>query len=330
MTINVLNPGLLATLQDIGRHGSQKYGVIVSGAMDSYSLRIANILVGNPQDEGAVEISLFGTTLQFNEDTVVAITGGDLQATIDGFIAPTWRPIIIKKGSVLKFGFALEGCRAYVSIAGGFDTPRIMGSKSTYITAGIGGIEGRPLQQGDTLTCGELTEMNKKLYEKLARSESTSDWLVPYHSLISLKSLQTIRMIEGTEFERFDDSSIEAFLNTPYIVTPHSNRMGSRLEGPSILLKEKFELLSEGVTFGTVQIPPSGKPIILMADRQTTGGYPKIGQVITADLGSLSQLKPGGKLRFEVVSHSEAERLLLLKEEIIREIEIGVTYKIVR
>ncbi|PID23406.1 biotin-dependent carboxyltransferase family protein [Sporosarcina sp. P7] len=327
MSVNVLNAGLLTTIQDIGRTGSQKFGVLVSGAMDSYSMRVANLLVGNEEREGVFEITLFGTMLQFEEDTLIAITGGDLQTTIDGVPVANWRPLIVKKGSILKFGFAIEGCRAYLAIAGGIDIPVVMGSKSTYLVAGIGGFKGRALQQNDHLSFGQLTESNDKVFT-LIEQVGTPDWNVPHHPLISLASTQTIRIIEGTEYQNFDDASKQRLVREPYVVTPQSNRMGLRLEGQALSLTEKLELLSEGVTFGTIQIPPNGKPIILMADRQTAGGYPKIGQVITADLGSLSQVKPNAKLHFKLITHAEAELELIAKEELIYQIKIGIQQKL--
>ncbi|PIC69465.1 KipI antagonist [Sporosarcina sp. P16b] len=327
MSVNVLNAGLLTTIQDIGRTGSQKFGVLVSGAMDSYSMRVANLLVGNEEREGVFEITLFGTMLQFEEDTLIAITGGDLQTTIDGIPVANWRPLIVKKGSILKFGFAIEGCRAYLAIAGGIDIPVVMGSKSTYLVAGIGGFKGRALQQNDHLSFGQLTESNDKVFTRIEQV-GTPDWAVPHHPLISLASTQTIRMIEGTEYQHFDDASKQRLVSEPYVVTPQSNRMGLRLEGQALSLTEKLELLSEGVTFGTIQIPPNGKPIILMADRQTAGGYPKIGQVITADLGSLSQVKPNAKLHFKLITQAEAERELIAKEELIHQIKIGIQQKL--
>ena len=328
MSVHVLNPGLLTTIQDIGRHGSQKFGIIVSGAMDSYSMRVANLLVGNAENEGALEITLFGTTLRFDEDTLVAVTGGDLQLTVAGIPVDTWKPLLVRRGSVMKFGFAILGCRAYLAFAGGIAVPCVMDSKSTYIAAGIGGFDGRPLGQGDTISLEDMGESNRRVLRSVERSGGTTDWSVQYRDLVNTDADQTIRMIEGLEYRKFDEDSLKTLVSEAYTVTPQSNRMGARLEGPALALKEKLELLSEGVTFGTVQIPPNGKPIILMADRQTTGGYPKIGQVITADLGSLSQLKPNSKLRFKLVSHAEAERQLLAKEQLIHEIKVGIRHKI--
>jgi antagonist of KipI len=327
MTVKVLHPGLLTTIQDLGRYGSQKYGVIVSGAMDSYSLRVANLLVGNDEDEGALEITLFGTTLQFEKDLLIAITGGDFLTTIDGENAPMWRPILIRKGSVLQFKSAIKGCRAYVSFAGGIAIPKVMDSKSTYLRAGIGGFQGRALQKEDTLECGEMNELSQSVVQQLEKMNGHFTWAVNYKALINLQPAQTIRVLKGTEFNRFDEKSQQTLFNEPYSITTQADRMGYRLEGPVLSLAEKFELLSESVTYGTIQVPPNGQPIILMADRQTTGGYPKIGQVISADLSSLAQLQPTSTIHFKEVLHEEAEMELLKKERFINEIKMGIHFK---
>lgn len=324
MSVKVIHPGLLTTVQDLGRFGSQRFGVIVSGAMDSYSLRIANVLVGNEQDEGVLEITLMGTTLEFQQDRLIAITGGDLNVTIDGKPAPMWRPIVVTKGSILKFNYAVQGCRAYMAFAGGIDVPKVMGSKSTYIRAGIGGFQGRALQKGDVFSCGEMKEGSWSLTREM---ENPMTWAVNYQLLLNLEQTQTLRVLKGTEFGRFDEKSQQTIFNVSYTLTTKSDRMGSRLEGPMLALGEKFELLSEGVTYGTIQIPPNGQPIILMADRQTTGGYPKIGQVITADLPSLAQLRPGATIRFKEVTLEEAEKALLTNERIIQQIKMAIQLK---
>ena len=239
--------------------------------------------------------------MEFQKDWVIAITGGDLHVTIDGERAPMWRPIVVATGSVLKFNYAVQGCRAYVAFAGGIDVPAVMGSKSTYIRAGIGGFQGRALQKGDVFSCGEMNHYSRSLVRDFAEVEDQLNWAVNYNSLIQLEQTQTIRVLKGTEFDRFDEKSQQALFNASYTLTTNSDRMGSRLEGPALSLRENFELLSEGVTYGTIQIPPNGQPIILMADRQTTGGYPKIGQVITADFPSLAQLRPGAAIQFKEV-----------------------------
>lgn len=326
MSVKVLHPGLLTTIQDIGRVGSQKYGVIVSGAMDSYSLRLANILVGNKENEATLEITLFGTTLQFDKDTLIAITGGDFQATIDGVAAPLWRPVLIHKQSILKFNSATKGSRAYIAFGGGVHVSEVMGSKSTYLRAKVGGFEGRALQKGDILSLGQENNLSKKLVQQLANNNI--NWSINSNELINFSQHQVIRVLKGTEFHRFSKKSQQAFLREPYYLTVQSDRMGYRLEGPPISLSENFELLSEGVTFGTIQIPSSGQPIILMADRQTTGGYPKIGQVITADLSSLAQLQPTATIRFKEVTLKEAEDLIMKNEQLISNIKTAVHHKV--
>lgn len=327
MSMRVLHSGLLTTIQDIGRYGSQKFGVIVSGAMDSYSLRLANLLVGNRENEATLEITLFGTTLQFDEDTLISITGGDFLPTIDGKKVLSWRPILIKKNSVLKFNSAIKGSRAYVAFAGGIDIPEIMESKSTYLRANIGGFKGRALQKGDIFSVGEVSEIGEKLIEQLKNSDAT--WSVDFNNLIRFEQNQYIRVLKGTEFNRFDQESQNIFFEKPYTLTVQSDRMGYRLDGPTLSLAENFELLSEGVTFGTVQIPSNGQPIILMADRQTTGGYPKIAQVITADLPSLAQIQPTGTIRFKEVTLAEAENEIFKNEQQIKNIKNAIHYKIV-
>ncbi|CAM3211857.1 biotin-dependent carboxyltransferase family protein [Filibacter tadaridae] len=327
MSIQVLHPGLLTTIQDLGRYGSQKYGVIVSGAMDSYSLRIANLLVGNEEGEGALEITLFGTTLRFETDLLIAITGGDLMATVDGEEVPMWRPILVRKDSVLTFKSARKGCRAYVAFAGGFVVPEVMGSKSTYVRAGIGGFLGRALEKGDVLACGKLNATSQSFVQQLSKRSDHFTWTVNYETLIRFQQTQTIRISKGAEYNHFNEISRQKLNGEPYVLTTASDRMGYRLEGFPLSLTEKFELLSEGVTYGTIQIPPNGQPIILMADRQTTGGYPKIAQIISADLPSLAQLQPTGTIQFKEVSIGEAEKELLRNEQIITNIRIGIQSK---
>ncbi|TQR07781.1 biotin-dependent carboxyltransferase family protein [Psychrobacillus soli] len=323
MSVKVLHAGLLTTIQDTGRFGSQKYGVIVSGAMDSYSSRLANILVGNNEHEATFEITLYGTTLEFNEDTLMAITGGDFQATLDGVIVPLWRPIVVKKESILKFNSAIKGSRAYIAFAGGIDTPLTLGSKSTYLRANIGGFKGRAIQKGDIIPIGKT---DKELIRRLEKNDI--NWSINFNELICFKQDMVIRMLKGTEFDRFDKVNKQTLLQNAYTLTVQSDRMGYRLDGPPISMAEKFELLSEGVTFGTIQIPPNGQPIILMADRQTTGGYPKIGQVITADLPSLAQLQPTAQIRFKEVTLEEAETIFVENELAINNIKTGIHYKL--
>jgi antagonist of KipI len=328
MTVTVLHAGLLTTIQDLGRYGAQKYGVIVSGAMDSYSLRIANILVGNDEGEGAIEVTLFGTSLQFEKDQLIAITGADLAANLDGEKAPMWRPVLVRKGSILTFKSGKKGARAYIAFAGGIAIPQAMGSKSTYLRAGIGGFQGRALQKGDTFDCGEMNAIGRSFFHQLKAMDEHFTWSVNYKALINFQQTQTIRVLEGTEFNRFDEKSKQLLFEKPYIVTTQADRMGYRLEGTAPLsLTNQFELLSEGVTYGTIQVPSNGQPIILMVDRQTTGGYPKIAQVISADLPSLAQLQPMATIQFKKVSLQEAQTVFMKNERLIEDIKRGIQLK---
>lgn len=327
MSIRVLEPGLYTTVQDLGRYGSQKYGVIVSGAMDKYALRIANLLVGNEEGEGALEITLVGATLQFDQDQLIAITGGDLRATMDGEPVPMWRPVLVRKGAVLQCRSAVKGCRAYIAFAGGISVPEVMGSKSTYVRAGIGGFKGRPLQKDDMFASGDWSETGKRFTRQLEQTAEPCAWSVNPLALINDNRDQTIRVLKGSEYDRFDANSKHAFFHEAYTITTQADRMGYRLEGPALSLAEKFELLSEGVTYGTIQVPANGQPIILMADRQTTGGYPKIGQVITADLSRLAQLQPHTAIRFEEIRLEEAEAALLENERILHQMAVSIQMK---
>ncbi|MBT2719566.1 biotin-dependent carboxyltransferase family protein [Bacillus sp. ISL-46] len=327
MSIKVHQPGLLTTIQDLGRFGSQKFGVLVSGAMDPISLKIANLLVGNNEGEGALEITLFGTTLEFETDELIAITGGDLQPAIDGNVAPMWRPILIRKGSILKFKSAINGCRAYVAFAGGIDVPEVMGSKSTYLRAAIGGFHGRALQKGDEFESGTFNRISRSFVHQLEQMTTHFPWSVNYSEFIRFNKTQTIRVLRGAEFERFDTASQQTFFSDRYTLTTQADRMGYRLEGESLHLSEKFELLSEGVTYGTIQVPSNGQPIILMVDRQTTGGYPKIGQVISIDLPCLAQMQPNCEIEFKEVSLEQAEIELIMQEQKLRKLALGIRFK---
>lgn len=327
MSVKVLHPGLMTTIQDLGRFGSQKFGVLVSGAMDATSLKIANLLVGNNEGEGALEVTLFGLTLQFESDQLIAITGGDLQPTIDGEKVPLWRPILIRKGSILQFKSAIKGCRAYLAFAGGIDIPEIMGSKSTYLRAAIGGFQGRALQKGDVFTCGTPNTISQSFVHQLEKMNAHFTWSVNYSEFLSLNKKQTIRVVQGSEYKRFDSASLQKFFSNPYTLTTQADRMGYRLEGEQLCLSEQFELLSEGVTYGTIQVPSNGQPIILMVDRQTAGGYPKIGQVISADLPRLAQLQPNSTIQFKEVSLEQAETELIKQERMLRKLAMGIRMK---
>ncbi|WP_010241134.1 5-oxoprolinase subunit C family protein [Clostridium arbusti] len=328
MSIAVLNPGLLTSIQDLGRVGFQKYGVIVSGAMDTYSLRLANILVGNEEGEAALEITLVGPVLMLKKGIVFAITGADISPTIDGESVPLWRPVYLNKDSILKFGACKSGCRAYLAFAGGFKIASVMGSKSTYMRAGIGGYKGRTLKKDDILELENPEKKSIDIINKLSKPLSSNKFIVPNWYIREMQNekcdVTTIRIIRERQFKNFTDESIKDFFHSSFNISIKSDRMGYRLNGAKLKLKEPVEMISEAVYFGTIQVPSDGNPIILLADRQTTGGYPKIAQIVSVDIQKIVQLKPNEKIRFKEISLEDAERLYFKREKYIRNIKNGV------
>ncbi|VBB09805.1 allophanate hydrolase subunit 2 [Lucifera butyrica] len=328
MSLTVVRPGLLTTIQDLGRTGYQKYGVIVGGGMDSYSLRLANLLVGNEEGEAALEITLTGPMLKIEGDVLMAITGGDLSPTVAGEPVPMGRPVYLKQGTVLQFGACRTGCRSYLAVAGGYTVPEVMGSKSTYLRAGIGGFRGRPLQPGDMLATNPTPAASVRFMKRLAGKAphtalAATSWYAG-RGHIPLAQPATVRAMRGGQYENFTPDSREQFWHSIFQVTPKSDRMGYRLTGPGLHLAEPLEMISEAVSLGTIQVPPDGNPILLMADRQTTGGYPKIAQVALADVPLVAQMKPGGKIRFQEISLLEAERLYIKREHSMQMIRTAI------
>lgn len=298
MSITVLNPGLLTTVQDLGRMGYQQFGVSVSGVMDPRAAAIGNILVGNPQGEAVLECTLMGPQLKFETDEVIAVTGGDLSPTLDGQPVPTYAALAVKAGQTLRFGAPKAGCRAYIAFAGGLDIPLVMGSRSTYMKAAIGGFEGRKLQKGDALGLRAPVAGYANLHQRAIAPE-----FVP-------RPVYTLRVVLGPQDDAFTPEGVATFLGSEYTVTNEFDRMGCRMDGPAIQHKNGGDIISDGIAFGAIQVPGSGKPILMGADRQTTGGYTKIATVISADFRLLAQLKAGDKVRFEAVSVQAAQQAL--------------------
>jgi len=319
MSLTVLKPGMLSTVQDRGRYGFQHLGVPVSGAMDFFSHRIANILVGNGADEATLEITLRGPRLRFDADALIALCGADLSPSIGGAPVPEGKAVRVRAGAVLEFGESIAGCRTYLAVHGGFDVPVVMGSRSTYDTAHIGGLEGRALRQADVLPIGVAkSSPYPGLARELAGSKrnfSFPKWAVNQHIDKLGRSPQHVRILAGRHWDAFPAAARDVLTSVEFRMATDSNRMGCRLEGPGIVASGPLEILSEAVTFGTIQVTPSGQPIVLMADRQTVGGYPKIAEIASVDLHLLAQLRPGDKLRFELVSLAQAQALWLKREQ---------------
>lgn len=332
MSVKIIRPGLLTTIQDIGRWGFQKYGIIVSGAMDTFSFRVANLLVGNDENSACLEITMIGPTMEIQEDSLISICGGNLSPEIDGKSIPLWRPIYVRKGSVLKFGACLSGCRTYLAIAGGFYVEEVMRSKSTYLRAGIGGLEGRSLKEGDIVNINKCTPEQLKVTKKLSLLDDSNsfkvvEWFITSEIIPKYKVNPIIRVIPGGEFKKFSSESRVGFFKSEFEVTSQSDRMGYRLKGTTLKLSRPLEMISEAVSFGTIQVPPEGNPIILLADRQTTGGYPKIAQVASIDIPLIAQVKPGEKISFQKISLEEAQKLYILRELNIQQLKQGINLK---
>ena len=310
-------PGLLTTIQDLGRNGFKKDGIITSGAMDPVAHRIANLLVQNDETEPTIEITLYGPTIRFVENTVISLCGGDLSPYLNGKAMKMNRPIWIHKGDVLTFGRPKTGCRAYLAVHGGLKIKQVMGSYSTYLRAEIGGFKGRALQKGDQL---ELNLKNVNL------NEQHQNWSSGISSIPPI-GIKRVRVLKGRHFDDFSKSSQDRFFEESFKVSAQSDRMGYRLDGKSLELSKPKEIISEAVTFGTIQVPANGKPIILMADSQTIGGYPKIAEVISVDLPVVAQAKPGDELQFKLVAIDEAQRLYHQQENELNILRRGIGLK---
>ncbi|MBE5105906.1 biotin-dependent carboxyltransferase [Bacillus thuringiensis] len=316
MDIEVLHAGMFTTVQDLGRYQYQQYGVPVGGAMDQNALRMINMLVGNEENEAGLEITIMGPKLLIKKTTLLAIGGADMEPLLNGECIPLWRPVLAEEGSMLCFRKAKRGCRAYVTFAGGIHIDRTMGSKSTYIRASIGGIEGRMLKKGDYFQVGTRSEMASRFIQDLQEEgRIKTKWAIRNNALPKYKKHPKLRVITDFEYDQFTERSKELFFMKEYKVSNYADRMGYRIDGEVLNRIEEREILSSPVTFGTIQVPNGGQPIILMADRQTTGGYPRIGNVISVDLPLLAQLKPGDYVTFEKITIEEAEQLYIEQEE---------------
>jgi antagonist of KipI len=322
MTIEVVRPGALSTLQDLGRTGFQHFGVPVGGAMDEQSHRIANLLVGNPQEEATLEVTLLGPSLRFTETALIAIVGADFSPRIGERALPRDTPVLVRAGALLEFARLVRGVRAYLAVRGGFAVDRVMNSKSTFVRGGFGGFQGRALRKGDALSIAPNGTSNIDPGLSARWHESSQGFVALEHpprpqAAPPESSPQVVRVIAGQQWHAFASDAQKAFQESDFRLHPQSDRMGLRFEGHPLALREPLEMISEAVAFGTIQVPPDGNPIALMADRQTTGGYPKIASVASVDLPLLAQLMPGQAVRFAMISLQESQRLYLARERAI-------------
>lgn len=305
--ITVLEPGTYTTIQDIGRTGYQDIGVPVCGAVDKFSLRAANLLLGNDENAPALEVTIFGPKLKFNKDTLIAITGGDLTPSIDDVSVDNWTPILVSKGSILSFSGPSSGLRSYIAFAGGISEESIdyvMGSYSTYVSGGFGGVSGRKLIEGDIL------QVN---YQAVTDYESVTS--ITFDNPPTFDSECVLRILLGPQDKSFSEDSINVLTQNEYILSLDSDSVGIKLDGELLVHKGAPDVISEGTAFGAIQVPGDGLPIILMSNRGTAGGYPKIATVINADHSKLAQLMPGNKIRFSLVTYEEAVEEFRVQEK---------------
>lgn len=298
--ILVHRSGLFTTIQDLGRYGYQRYGVSVSGAMDRTALRIGNRIVGNPDGEAGLEVTLQGPELEFATGGVIAVTGADLSPTLNGHSIPMWYAVPVRGGDLLQFGPRRQGSRAYVCVNGGFDVPKVFGSRSTDARAGIGGLDGRRISKGDHLYFGEAAGRRPTF---IARE-------LPIPARPAYLAAPTLRVVLGPQVERFSEKTVRLFFSSRYVVSTDSDRMGFRLNGaPVPHRRSSLEWISDATAAGTIQVPADQRPILLMADCQTTGGYPKIASVTTVDMAHAGQLAPGDWVGFTLIAADEAALL---------------------
>ncbi len=301
----VLEPGILTTIQDLGRYGFSQFGVSPSGALDTFSFRAGNLMVGNREGEAGLEVTLMGLKMKALREVVIAITGGDLCPTLNDEPLEMWRTHLLVEGDVLRFKKVQKGCRAYLAVSGGFVVPSIMGSSSTYLSGSFGGMEGRKLKRGDILYSLDTSSSLCKLGLRFP-----VDW-------ISLPEKEaSLQVLPGPQHHHFTEVGFQTFCSSPYLVTPQCDRMGVRLEGPKIERRPDVEesIISEGLISGAIQVPGDGKPIIILTEL-VTGGYTKIATIISTDLPRVAQLKPGDQVRFAPISIEQAHDLLREQEE---------------
>lgn len=298
--LHVVRPGLLTTVQDLGRYGHQASGVPVAGPMDTFSHRLANQLAGNTTDAATLEITLIGPELIVEADTTLAIAGAQFDVTCDDRPVGSGASFAVTRGQRLKFGRIVQGARAYLAVAGGIQTPPILGSRATHLVSRMGGLNGRALQAGDRLPIA---------HEPRPRPQRKSVGLT-----LPSKGRALLRVMPGPQADWFQADALRTIASVSFRISPQSNRMGYRLQGPPLVRAREDELISEPLGIGAIQVPAAGEPILLMADRQTAGGYPKIGYVIAADLPIAGQLAPGDFIEFHLCTHQEAVTALISRE----------------
>jgi antagonist of KipI len=316
--VSVVRAGFLTSVQDLGRTGFRQFGVSLSGALDPNALRIANLLVGNEESAAGVEVTFGGLQLRLEDKRLVAWCGGDFNVHAGSTVLPSGHAAVVNADEKLKIGHARAGCRCWLAISGGIDVLTVLGSRSTDLRAGFGGLEGRVLRDGDLIPLGQWRR------SETAATNKISSWSAPASWAQTASASSTLRFVRGVDWERFNTSTLQHFTDQTFAVGPDSDRMGVRLDGPKLIRDQEADLISEAVAPGTIQVPPSGKPILLLGDCQTIGGYPKIAQLITVDLPIAAQLRAGDSVRLREVSLADAQTLLLEREHELELFRVGI------
>jgi biotin-dependent carboxylase-like uncharacterized protein len=294
--IKVLDAGPQTTVQDLGRTGQMRYGIPPSGPVDRFAFVLANRLVGNPDTAAALECTLIGPRFEVTTAGVIAVTGADMPVSVNGQDAAAWTTIVVKPGDVVKLGPARTGVRSYIGLAGGLDVPLVLGSRSTYLRGRVGGLQGRALKKGDELATLASGPVRRRRVAKPAIPDYTGE--------------PTVRAILGPQADRFTAGGVRALFDGRYEVLPQSDRMGSRLRGPRIEHVRGHDIVSDGIALGSIQVPGDSQPIVLLVDRQSTGGYTKMATICSSDIWRVGQARPGQSLRFQQIDVEEAHRLL--------------------
>jgi len=308
LSIDVLKPGFQSTIQDLGRNGFSHYGISKSGAADDLSIRLGNLIVGNNENAASIEMTLVGGEFKFDIDSTIVLTGSKFAAMIDNKSIPFNEIVKISANQTLSIGQTMEGARCYLAVKGGIDVTNVFSSKTTHLTSKMGGIDGRALIKDDQLMIGK---------------SMTGVAPIVYNNILDI-NMSKLLIIKGIQENYISKLTWKKFLNQEYKVSNLSSRMGIRLEGESLNLENNNEIITEGVPLGAIQLPRSGNPIISFVEHQTTGGYPKIANVISSEMHKVGQLKPGDKFKFELISLDEAEKLHFERENFFDEMKNNV------
>lgn len=312
MSMKIRNPGAMTTVQDLGRFGYMNKGFSVSGAVDTFSMRLANALVGNALGEAVLEATIMGPEILFEAPGVIALTGADMAPKLNRVPCPMNQAVAVHTGDILSFGFAKSGCRAYIAVAGGMGIESVLGSKSTNLKCGLGGFHGRALRTGDCIPFFQkaetLSHMEKRYYEPGKE---------PFRAPDSKDGIPVLRAVKGPQEEYFTEKGLRTLTEAVYTVTNDSNRMACKLSGEPIEFVSSGDIISDGIVTGSIQVSSNGMPIVMLADHQTTGGYAKIGTVISVDIPVIGQRKPGEKVRFAFVTVEEAQRLYMQEKKLL-------------